>query len=120
MNVNYEYKKLCPFKWFILENFPFIEADFDSLTNWQLFEKLGNEINKIIKNVNLTGEQVENLTNAFNELKNYVDNFFTDLNVQEEINQKLDEMAESGQLAEIINQEIFGEITSKLNKTAKY
>ena len=45
--LNYDYKPLPPFKWFILENFPFIEADFDALTNWQLFCKLGKEMNKI-------------------------------------------------------------------------
>ena len=100
--MNYDYKYLTPFKWFILENFPFIEADFDALTNWQLFCKLGKEMNKIIDSTNLTGEQVENLTNAFNELKSYVDNYFENLDVQDEINNKLDEMAESGQLADII------------------
>lgn len=111
---NYDYKYLTPFKWFILENFPFIEADFDALTNWQLFCKLGKEMNKIIDSANLTGEQVENLTNAFNELKSYVDNYFTELNVQEQINNKLDAMAESGELAEIINQEIFGELNERV------
>ena len=49
MEKNYNFKKLCPFKWFVLQNFPFIEADFDAITNWQLFCKLGEEINKIIK-----------------------------------------------------------------------
>ena len=53
----YDYKNLTPFKWFMLENFPFIEADFDALTNWQLFCKLGNEMNKIINNVNAVGQQ---------------------------------------------------------------
>ncbi len=101
--MNYD-TKLPPFKWFILENFPYIEEDFDALTNWQLFCKLGKEMNKIIQKCNLTGEQVENLTNAFNELKAYVDNYFENLDVQEEINDKLDEMAESGQLTDIIAQ----------------
>lgn len=99
---NYDYKYLTPFKWFILENFPFIEADFDALTNWQLFCKLGNEMNKIIDRTNLTGEQVEILTNAFNELKSYVDNYFENLDVQEEINNRLDEMAQTGELQSII------------------
>ena len=96
------YNKLTPFKWFVLENFPFIEADFDALTEWQLFCKLGKEINKIIDSQNLVGEQAENLTNAFNNLKNYVDNYFENLDVQDEINNKLNEMAESGTLQEII------------------
>lgn len=95
---------LPPFKWFVLENFPYIEDDFDALTNWQLFCKLGKEMNKIIEKCNLTGEQVENLTNAFNSLQNYVNNYFANLDVQEEINNKLDEMAESGELTDIIAQ----------------
>lgn len=111
---NFEYKNLTPFKWFVLENFPFIEADFDALTNWQLFCKLGKEINKIIDSQNIVGEQMENVTNAFIELQAYVDNFFTELNVQEQINNKLDAMAESGELAEIINQEIFGELNERV------
>lgn len=95
---------LPPFKWFILENFPYIEDDFDALTNWQLFCKLGKEMNKIIEKTNLTGEQVEILTNSFNALQNYVNNYFENLDVQEEVNTKLDEMAESGQLTDIIAQ----------------
>ena len=95
---------LPPFKWFILENFPYIEEDFDALTNWQLFCKLGKEMNKIIEKVNLTGEQVEELTNAFNTLKNYVDTYFENLDLQEEVDTKLDEMAQSGELAELISQ----------------
>lgn len=102
--MNYNYINLPPFKWFVLQNFPFIEADFDAITNWQLFCKLGEEINKIVNSVNTSGQQVEALTNAFNELKSYVDNYFENLDVQEEINNKLDEMAESGQLSDIIAQ----------------
>lgn len=101
---NFNYPKLAPFKWFVLQNFPFIEYDFDALTNWQLFCKLGKEMNKIIEKVNLSGEQVENLTNAFNELESYVNNYFENLDVTTEIDAKLDEMAESGELAEIIAQ----------------
>ena len=101
---NFNYPKLAPFKWFVLQNFPFIEYDFDALTNWQLFCKLGKEMNKIIEKVNISGEQVENLTNAFNELESYVNNYFENLDIQDEINTKLDEMAESGELADIIAQ----------------
>lgn len=98
----FEYKNLAPFKWFVLENFPFIEADFDALTEWQLFCKIGKEINKIIDSQNIVGEQAENLTNAFNNLKNYVDDYFKNLDVQDEINNKLNEMAQDGTLQEII------------------
>ena len=52
-NINFDYNNLSPFKWFVLENFPFIEANFDALTNWQLFCKLGKEINNIIAKINI-------------------------------------------------------------------
>ena len=97
----FEYKNLTPFKWFVLENFPFIEADFDALTDWQLYCKLGKEINKIIDSQNVVGSEMEKLTQAFIDLQNYVDNYFKNLDVQDEINNKLDEMAEDGTLAEI-------------------
>lgn len=99
----YDYKKIAPFKWFILENFPLIDEDFDALTNWQLFCKLGKEINKIINSQNNVGEQMENVTDAFIALQDYVNNYFENLDVQDEINNKLDEMAESGELEEIIS-----------------
>ena len=47
-NINFDYNKLTPFKWFIIENFPFLEDSIDGLTNYQLLCKLGEEINKII------------------------------------------------------------------------
>lgn len=98
----FNFNKLSKFKWFVLENFPFIEADFDALTNWQLFCKLGKEMNKIINSENIIGEQVETFSNAFLELKNYVDDYFATLDVQEEINNKLDEMVEDGTLTNLI------------------
>ena len=96
-NINYTYTNLTPFKWYVLENFPFIEADFDALTDWQLFCKLGKEINKIIISLNGVGKQVEDLTT-------FVTNYFDNLDVQDEINNKLDEMVQDGTLQEIITQ----------------
>ena len=98
----FNFNKLTPFKWFVLENFPFIEADFDALTEWQLFCKLGKEMNKIINSENTLGTQMENVTNAFIDLQNYVNNYFDNLDVQDEINNKLNEMAQDGTLQEII------------------
>lgn len=107
-DINYSYTNLTPFKWYVLENFPFIEADFDALTNWQLFCKLGKEINKIIPAVNKVGQQTENLTT-------FVTNYFNNLEVQEEINNKLDQMVQDGTLAQIINEQIFEDLNIKVN-----
>ena len=58
----------------------------------------------IIPVVNANGEATRELQELFVELQSYVNNYFDNLDVQEEINNKLDEMAESGQLTDIIAQ----------------
>lgn len=70
--------------------------------------------NTVIPALNDTIEATQEVQQLFIELKEYVDNYFDDLNVQEQINNKLDAMAEDGTLAEIINQEIFGQLTEGL------
>lgn len=100
---DYKYK-LRPFKRFVLQNFPFIEADFDALTNYELMAKIIEYLNHVIDNENVVEENVNNLYNAVVELQNYVNDYFGNLDVQEEINNKLDEMAEQGTLTEIIAQ----------------
>ena len=95
-------KNLKPFKLFALKNFPFIEADFDAITNYELLCKIVEYLNNVIASQNETMENVQNLSNAFNQLYNYVHNYFDNLDVQEEINNKLDEMVEQGILQEII------------------
>lgn len=114
-NINYNFNKLTPFKFFCLTNFPFIEEDFDSLNTYELLCKVVEYLNKVIDTTNTMGTQTEELTNAFNELKSYVDNYFTSLDVQTEINNKLNEMASDGTLAEIINQDIFNELNTKVD-----
>ena len=49
-------------------------------------------------------EVINNNADLLAELESYVKNYFDNLDVQEEINNKLDEMAESGQLTDIIAQ----------------
>lgn len=72
--------------------------------------------NTVIPTVNNNGECVTELQNLYLQLKNYVDNYFTNLDVQNEIDAKLDEMATDGTLDNIINQEIFGNINNKLDE----
>ena len=84
---------LPPFKGWVLQNFPFIEEDFDAITSYQLWCKVVAYLNNTNNNVNVLAKEVL-------DIKNYFDN----LDVQEEIDNKLDEMAESGQLTDIIAQ----------------
>lgn len=108
---NFDYKNMTPFKWFVLENFPFIENDFQAINNYRLFSKVVEYLNKMKDNVNLTGQQMENVTNAMIELQNYVNNYFDNLDIQDEINNKLDEMVENGTFQTILNNFSIGKET---------
>lgn len=92
---NKKFIRLTPFKMQVLQSFPFIDADFDALTNYEL-------LCKVVEYLNITVDNVNTLSDDFQTLYNYVHDYFDNLDVQEEINNKLDEMAESGELAEII------------------
>lgn len=75
----------------------------DSLSYYELLCKVVNYLNDVINNVDAIHDEMTDIINAFNELKAYVDDYFENLDVQEEINNKLDEMAQDGTLSDIIN-----------------
>ena len=129
-----DYKNLTPFKeWLVnqintwgITNFPFLENDFDQLTNYGMMMKMMKCLDTIINNENLVEDDMNKLYQAFTELQTYIfnsisefetnvnnkvqsledfmNNYFDNLDVQEEINNKLDEMVEDGTLQEIIYQ----------------
>ena len=87
----------------------------ESLSYYEMLCKLTMYIKNVIENVDNIKVDITNLINAYNELQDYVDNYFKNLDIQTEINNKLDEMASDGTLNEIINNEIFGELNSKID-----
>lgn len=87
-----------------LTNFPYIEKDFDAVTDYELLCLVVDHLNEVIKNSNEQNTVIQNLYNAYVTLKDYVDNYFDNLDIQEEIDNKLDEMAKSGELSDIIAQ----------------
>lgn len=96
------YKPLRPFNLFMKNNFPFIENTFEALDTYGLLCEIVKFLNTVIENTLTTEENIQILSNAFNQLNDYVSNYFDNLDVQEEINNKLDDMVESGELQEII------------------
>lgn len=58
----------------------------------------------VIPTVNQNGEAVQDLQGLYIQLNNYVTHYFDNLDVQEEINNKLDEMVENGTFQEIIGE----------------
>lgn len=71
--------------------------DRESGTVLQQTARMYAKINELVKAVN-------GMDKIIKEYVEYIDNYFKNLDVQEEINNKLDEMAESGDLATIIAQ----------------
>ena len=72
-------------------------TDFTNTINTEL-TNYKNEINKLI-----------------NDLENYVDNYFKNLNVQNEINTKLDQMVNDGTIANILNNKLLTDINNTVN-----
>ena len=110
----FNFNRLSPFKWFVLNNFPFIDADFDAMTEWQLFQKIGEWINKTIDSQNVVGTEMEKVVSAYIELYNYVDNYFKNLDVQDEINNKLNALVNDGTLQNLITP-YFENLTNEVN-----
>ena len=94
------YSNMQPFRFWCQKVLPLVYDD--SLSYYELLCKVVHYINNLIKDVNtLTGE-MSALQNAFITLKNYVDDYFENLDVQADINKKLDEMVQDGTFDTII------------------
>lgn len=80
--------------------------DKESGTVLQQTARMYDKVNQLIRNFNdlskETKETIEEYILKFTELKDFVEDYFDNLDVQEEINNKLDAMVEAGTLQEII------------------
>ena len=98
-------EKLKPFKRFCMSIGELPSSYMETMSYYEMILWfIGFLQNQVIPTVNNNANAVEELQELYIELKNYVDNYFDNLDVQEEINNKLDEMAEDGTLADIISQ----------------
>ncbi len=104
------FTKIPKFRRFVLQNFPFIEEDFDALTDYGLICKVVQYLNTVINQTNANTEQIAQLNEAFEALQQYVEHYFDNLDVQNEINNKLDQMASDGSLFALINAYVQPEI----------
>lgn len=75
----------------------------DSMSYYECIAWLVQYLEKtVIPAINNNAQAVAELQELYIELKKYVDEYFDNLDVQEEINNKLDQMADDGTLADII------------------
>ena len=71
-------------------------------------------VRRLYKFVNELATCVQELDKEFTDLKEYVDNYFANLDISSEIKTVLNEMIEDGTLAEIINDELLGNINNEI------
>ena len=116
-NIKKEVVTLPPFKHFCMTIGELPSSYLETMTYYEMLVWFTRYLqNTVIPALNNNAEAVNELQSLFIELKDYVDNYFDSVDFQEMVNDKLDEMAGDGTLAEIINQEIFGALNkSKTN-----
>lgn len=91
-----DYKDLQPFRFWCQKVLPLVYDD--SLSYYELLCKVVDYLNKTMEDVGTLEGDVTNLHKAYEQLQDYVNNYFNTLDVQEEINNKLDLMANNGTL----------------------
>lgn len=105
MSFNYQpvisgYSGQRPFRFWCQTVLPLVYDD--SLSYYELLNKVVVYLNNTINDVSAVESNVSELLNAYNALQNYINSYFDNLDVQEEINNKLDAMAENGDLDPIV------------------
>lgn len=107
------YKALQPFRYWCQKVLPLVYDD--SLSYYELLCKVIDYLNKTMQDVETLHGDVTKLYTAYDKLQDYVNNYFKSLDVQEEINKKLDEMVKDGTLGELINKIIGNDYISVKN-----
>lgn len=106
------YNDLKPFKFWCQKVLPLVYDD--SLSYYELLDKVVDYLNKTMEDVTTLNDDVTAMYGAYEQLQSYVNNYFDNLDVQDEINSKLDQMAIDGSLSALINPQIPGAVSSWL------
>lgn len=85
----------------------------ESMSYYETLCALTDKVQQTINALNNNADSITEMQNLFTELQNYVNDYFTNLDVQQEINNKLDEMVNDGTLSSII-EPIFSNITNSI------
>lgn len=87
----------------------------DSMTYYECLAWLCKFLEEtVIPTVNENGEATEELQNLFVQLNEYITNYFDNLDVQNEINNKLDEMSRNGTLTNLLKIVVDDKIEEKI------
>lgn len=95
------FRDLKPFRFWCQKVLPLVYDD--SLSYYELLCKVVDYLNMTMEDVETLHDDVDNLHTAYVQLQTYVNNYFHTLDVSQEINDKLDEMATDGTLTALIS-----------------
>lgn len=90
------YRSLQPFRFWCQKVLPLVYDD--SLSYYELLCKVVDYLNKTMEDVETLHGDVTGLHEAYVKLQKYVNTYFSSLDVQKEIDNKLDELFSSGEL----------------------
>lgn len=94
------YTKLEPFRFWCQKVIPLVYDE--SLSYYELLCKVVDYLNKTMEDVDLMASDMAAFREAYAELIVYVNTYFDNLDVSEEINRKLDQMAADGTLTALL------------------
>ena len=124
------YKDLQPFRFWCQKVLPLVYDD--SLSYYEVLCKLVDYLNKTMEDVGTLNDDIgdlyaaydgltefvndnfDNIIEAYNDLQDYVNHYFDNLNVQTEINNKLDAMALDGTLSALVAPYVPAQVTAWL------
>lgn len=115
---------LTPFRFFCQRVLPAVYSD--EISYYELLCKVADYLNKTMSNVNDLNDDMKALKEYIDQLYEWVDHYFDNLDVQYEINKKLDMMVADGTFAEIVKpfiapfyQQYLDEVQGLIKEVAK-
>lgn len=89
-----------PFRYFCQRVLPPVYSD--ELSYYEMLCKVADYLNVTISNVNILNDDVKKINEFVIEIYEWIENYFNSLDVQEEINKRLDEYVKDGTLANLL------------------
>ena len=103
-----EYKNPHYFRFWCYKVLPLVYDN--SLSYYELLCKVMRYLNDLIEDSDRMKANIQSLKDAFEALKFYVDNYFDNLDIQEEVNNFMETLIESGELGDMLDVAIKGSL----------
>lgn len=107
------YANLRPFMFWAQTTLPTVFDD--SLSYYEVLTKLCKMVNVLLENTDTAEHNIEAIADAYGKLQDYVNHYFDTADFQDEVNAKLDEMAEDGTLSNLLEPFVTSEVSELIS-----